>query len=85
MDHEGKLQNMEDYTPTANSYFEVYYGTELFFKSQLNPSTWRIVHRGQDEIECYFSSSYGLVAKSGSNWSNSTTYKVILTGMLKNG
>ena len=85
LDSEGVLQRMDQYTPTDNSYVEVYLDNELIFKSQLKPSTYKVASRNPDEIVCDMSSKYPIVAKSGSNWSTSLTYKLILTGMQYTG
>ena len=85
VDSEGALQRMDKYTPTDNSYCEVYLGNELVFKAQLKPSTYKVASRNPDEIVCDFSSQYPLVSKSGSNWSGSSTYAVVLTGMRYTG
>ena len=81
VDSEGVLQRMDQYTPTDNSYCEVYSGNELYFKSQLKPSTYKVADRNPNHIVCDFSTNYPLVSKSGGNWSGSSTYHLILTGM----
>ena len=81
VDSEGVLQRMDKYTPTDNSYCEVYSGNELYFKSQLKPSTYKVADRNPNHIVCDFSTNYPLVSKSGGNWSGSSTYNLILTGM----
>jgi len=82
---EGALQQMDKYTPTDSSYCEVYLGNELVFKGQLKPSTYKVANRNPNDIVCDFSTQYALVSKSGSNWSQSSTYKLILTGMKYTG
>ena len=85
VDSEGVLQEMQNYTPTDNSYCEVYYGNELLFKGQLKPSTYKVASRDPDHIVCDFSTKYPLVSKGGTNWSTSLTYNLILTGMKYTG
>ena len=84
VDSEGVLQDMRNYTPTDDSYCEVWYGNELYFKGQLKPSTYKVADRNVDHIVCDFSTENPLVAKSG-NWSTSLTYHLILTGMKYTG
>ena len=85
IDSEGVLQRMDQYTPTDNSYFEAYLGTELVFKALLKPSTYKVASRSPDEIVCDFSYRYPLVSKGGSNWSTSSFYSLSLTGMKYTG
>ena len=80
---DGTLQSLENYTPTEGSLIEVYYGNELYFKGLLDPTTYKVASRNFDEIVCDFTTNYPLVAKSGSNWSTSTVYNLILTGLVK--
>ena len=84
VDSDGALHEMKDYTPTDNSYCEVYSGNELVFKGQLKPSTYKVADRNPNDIVCDFSTNYALVSKGGSNWSGSSTYRLILTGMKVN-
>ena len=81
VDSEGVLQRMDQYTPTDNSYCEVYSGNELVFKSQLKPSTYKVADRNPNDIVCDFSTNYPVVSKSAANWSGSSSYHLILTGM----
>ena len=85
IDSEGVLQRLDKYTPTDHSYFEVYLGTELAFKAQLKPSTYKVASRNPDEIVCDFSYRYPLVSKGGTNWSTSSYYSLSLTGMKYTG
>ena len=85
MDSEGALQRMDKYTPTDNSFFEVYLGIELVFKAQLKPSTYKVSSRNPDEIVCDFSYKYPLISKGGVNWSTSSLYSLSLTGMKYTG
>ena len=64
---------------------EVYVGNELYFKGLLNPTTYKVSSRSPDEIECDFATEYALISKGGTNWSQSTSYRVILTGMKYTG
>ena len=82
---DGTLQSLKDYTPTDVSMLEVYVSNELYFKGLLNPTTYKVAQRNNNEIVCDFASEFPLVAKGGTDWSTSTTYRLILTGMKKNG
>ena len=80
---DGTLQSLENYKPTDGSLIEVWSGNELWFKSLLNPTTYKVAGRNSNEIVCDFTTKYPVVSKPSFNWSGSTTYKIILTGMVK--
>ena len=82
---DGTLQPLKNYTPTDGSLIEVWSGNELWFKSLLDPTTYKVASRNSNEIVCDFTTYYPIVSKSGTNWSQSTYYKLILTGMKYTG
>ena len=82
---DGTLQPLEDYTPTDVSMLEVYVGNELYFKGILNPTTYKVSSRSPDEIECEFTTEYALISKGSTDWSTTTSYRLILTGMRYTG
>ena len=85
IDIDGTLQRMDKYTPTDGSLIEVWSGNELWFKSLLDPTTYKVASRNPDEIVCDCTTYYPIVSKSGTNWSVSTYYRIILTGMKYTG
>ena len=80
---DGTLQPLENYTPTDCSLIEVWSGNELWFKGLLDPTTYKVASRNPDEIVCDFTTNYPVVAKPSTNWSTSTYYKLILTGLVE--
>ena len=82
---DGTLQPLKNYTPTDGSLIEVWSGNELWFKSLLDPTTYKVAQRNPNEIVCDMTSYYPIVSKPSTNWSGSTYYKLILTGMKYTG
>ncbi len=60
IDINGTLQSLENYTPTNSSLIEVWSGNELWFKSLLDPTTYKVASRNSDEIVCDFTTNYPL-------------------------
>ena len=83
-DCEGVRQDLRGYTPTGDSYVEVYKGNELYFKSQLNAPTYKVADRNPNEIECKLTHNYPIVSKASTKWDTST-YRLILTGLKYTG
>ena len=82
---DGTLQPLKNYTPNVNSLIEVWSGNELWFKGLLDPATYKVAQRNSNEIVCDFTTQYPIVAKPSANWSGSTYYRIILTGMKYTG
>ena len=83
-DCEGVRQDLRGYTPTGDSFVEVYKGNELYFKSQLKASTYKVADRNPTEIECQFCGNYPIVSKPSTSWDTST-YRFIVTGLQYTG
>ena len=73
---------VKNYEATDNTWFEVYRGSELILKMQIKRDSWQPSTYNANQIQCTGVYAYPLVAVS-ENWSTSTNYKILLSGLRK--